>query len=225
MYLGRPDTDGNRCLAIEKLGNALRGSRPEEALPVLEANLALRRRYWPHAEQAVLAAQANAACCLDDLGRFDEALVLKREIYARRVATMGVSHERTILSGNNLVASLEQEMLWNEAKTFLCDELLPATRRMLGDDHNTTLVIRRNLGDVLRGDPESTRDHLRLNTARRRRPVFDVNTGDDLLEAETILHDVVQRRRRVFGPAHPETRQVESTLSLVREGLDKVDST
>ena len=31
---------------------------------------------------------------------------------------------------------------------------------------------------------------------------FHPNTGDDLLEAETILQDVIQRRRRVFGPAH-----------------------
>ena len=44
---------------------------------------------------------------------------------------------------------------------------------------------------------------------------FHLNTGDDLLEAETIMQDVVQRRRRVFGPAHPETRSCESILSAV----------
>ena len=51
------------------------------------------------------------------------------------------------------------------------------------------------------------------------RPVFDLNTGGDLLEAETIMQGVVQRRRRVFGPAHPETRRAEEVLSAVRGGL------
>ena len=48
---------------------------------------------------------------------------------------------------------------------------------------------------------------------------FDPNTGDDLLAAESIMQDVVQRRRRVFGPAHPETVLAERSLSDVRYGL------
>ena len=48
---------------------------------------------------------------------------------------------------------------------------------------------------------------------------FHPNTGDDLLEAETILQDVVQRRRRVFGPAHPDTRRAETALSNTRAKL------
>ena len=49
--------------------------------------------------------------------------------------------------------------------------------------------------------------------------LFDRNAGDDLLEAETIMQDVVQRRRRVFGPAHPETHLSETVLSQVRAKL------
>ena len=48
---------------------------------------------------------------------------------------------------------------------------------------------------------------------------FDLNTGDDLLEAETIMQDVLQRRLRVCGPAHQDTRYSESQLSNVREEL------
>ena len=40
-----------------------------------------------------------------------------------------------------------------------------------------------------------------------------------MLEAETIMKDVVQRRRRVFGPAHPDTRKSETSLSVVRAEL------
>ena len=40
-----------------------------------------------------------------------------------------------------------------------------------------------------------------------------------MLDAETIMQDVVQRRRRVFGPAHPDTRQCEELLRMVRAKL------
>ena len=53
----------------------------------------------------------------------------------------------------------------------------------------------------------------------RRQPFNHPNTGDDLLEAETIMKDVVQRRRRVFGPAHPETLTAERTMSEVSAQL------
>ena len=35
-------------------------------------------------------------------------------------------------------------------------------------------------------------------------------------EADAILQDVAQRRRRVFGPAHPDTRFAEDRLSRMR---------
>ena len=95
MYLGLPEHHAYRITAMAALGSALRISQCKEALPVLEANLALVRRYWSQSEDAILTAQTNLAACLDELGRDDEALVLKREVYARRVATRGVSHERT----------------------------------------------------------------------------------------------------------------------------------
>ena len=49
--------------------------------------------------------------------------------------------------------------------------------------------------------------------------MFYLNTGDDLLEAETILQDVIQRNRRVFGPAHPDTLRTGRSLSDVRAKL------
>ena len=51
-----------------------------------------------------------------------------------------------------------------------------------------------------------------------------INTGDDLLDAETIMQDVVERRRRVFGTAHPETRSAETALSNVHAKLAHIDA-
>merc|ERR1712129_328270 len=173
--------------------------RLEEALPVLEASLALRRRRWSSDENQILIAQGNVASCLADLGRNDEALVLKREVFARYVAVLGASHERTIQSGCNVAVSMKKLGQWEETRQFVRNQLLPEARRSLGSNHDSTLRIHQILANALRFDPEHTRD--------------------DLLEAEAILQDVAQRRRLVFGPAHPETRRTDTNLSKTRAQL------
>jgi len=191
-YLGRPEADPYRALSMGVLGGTLRNSRRlEEALPVLEAYLAITQRYGLEATGA----QTNLANCLGDLGRHDEALVLCREIYARRVASFGVSDVDTIMSSLNMTSSMLKIKRWDDATTLLRDQLLPVARRSLGSDHDLTLALRQNLADALSYNRERTRD--------------------DLLEAETILQDVVQRRRRVFGPAHPETLRCEHGLAFI----------
>jgi len=200
-YLGRKDTDGYRCISMALLGGALRmSSRLEEALPVLEAHSVLVRRYWSHDEENILCSQGSIASCLANLGRHDESLVLKREVFAKFVALLGATHERTILTGANLTVSLNQRKLFGETKTLVRDKLLPAARRSLGADHDLTLKLNQNLSAALQLSPEHTRD--------------------DLLEAQTIMQDVIQRRRRVFGPAHPNTLRAEAaeaTLSRMRQ--------
>ena len=37
-----------------------------------------------------------------------------------------------------------------------------------------------------------------------------------MLEAETIMQDVIQRRRRVFGRSHPDTLRYEQNLAPLR---------
>jgi len=174
-YLGRPETDKYRFAALGTLGNALRfgAGRSEEALPVLEATLALSRRgYWSHKEQRILIVQGNIASTLFDLGRYEEALVLKREIYSRLVATLGVSHQRTLLNGNNLANSLLSLELWVDGIALLRD-LLPAARQLLGSNSNIALLISKNIALALDQSPEGTRDDPAFDshaTLRRRDP-------------------------------------------------------
>ena len=55
---------------------------------------------------------------------------------------------------------------------------------------------------------------------------MDLNTGDflgDFLEAKALMEDVVQRRRRVFGPAHPSTVDAEHSLTLTIQFLRQFD--
>ena len=163
-YVGRPEADGRRYQALEALSIALsQWSHPEEALPVLEANLASTSRHWSHSGERWLNAHTILANCFSNVGRNDEALVLHRAIYAKIVATLGVSHEHAIQSGANLAISLFKEELFKEGKSLMCDELLPAARRSLGTDHDFTLILNQNLAAALADNPECTRDDLRVN--------------------------------------------------------------
>ena len=103
---------------------------------------------------------------------------------------------------------------WEEAN-LVRDQLCPRVENCW----DLTLNLNTHLSKLLYMKPNPTRDDLRLN----RRPaisyrimrrvssaklyhgpagaagnVFYLNTGDDLLGAETILQGVVQRRRQVF---------------------------
>lgn len=56
------------------------------------------------------------------------------------------------------------------------------------------------------------------------RSVFNLNAGDGVLEAVSIMENVVKRSRRVFGPAHPSTVEAEDVLSNARDCLAIFDS-
>ena len=146
-----------------------------------------------------------------------QALALKRAIYAKEVALNGVSHHDTILSGYNLVHSLNSIGLLDESLPFVRDQLLPVARQSLGADHDLTLSLNHNLAVSLSEHPERTCDDLRLNEDHPSGvDAIDLNTGNDLLKAETIMQDVVQRKRRVLGPTHPNTARAEHVSSLLR---------
>ena len=172
-YLGRPETNTYRAVAMEILGQSLAEPQPEDAFAVFEAYLALLRRYWSRRDELILAAQTNIVLVLFKIGRLDEALVLSREIYARRVVTLGASDERTLISGCNLSGSLNELDHFDDAKSLLRDQLLPAARQTLGADHDLTLGIHHNLAAALHGNPKCTRGDLRLKPQSSKRPIFN----------------------------------------------------
>ena len=55
------------------------------------------------------------------------------------------------------------------------------------------------------------------------RSVFNLNAGDGVLEAVSIMENVVKRSRRVFGPAHPSTVDAEHSLTLTIQFLRQFD--
>ena len=165
---------------------------------MLAANLALRERYWSHDENSVLCAKGNLANCLKSVGRHVEALRLRRDVYDGFLALFGRAAEPTLLNAVNLASSLIDVENFDEAIPFLREQVLVANQAF-GPDHIRALDLAGWLSEALRRNPDATRADLR--------------------ESESIILDVLQRERRVLGPAHPYTKTSERALSFVRKQL------
>ena len=82
---------------------------------------------------------------------------------------------------------------------MLLQKTMPVARRVLGEGHKLTLLMRSNYAEALWRDPAATLDDLR--------------------EAVTTLEDAKRIARRVLGGAHPITESVEVELRKAQAAL------
>jgi len=190
--------DWCRGAALTDLGIGLSGANHHaDALVVRVAQLAMHRRLGD-SEERILAAQSNLAESYQALGRFDQALRLRGEIYSEHSKRNGEEHEDNLTAANNYANSLIGLERYAEAKAGL-RKMMPVARRVLGDCHDLTLSIRWGYVETLYKDDDATLDDLR--------------------EAVTTLEDTVPTARRVFGGAHPDTTAIEAALRKARAAL------
>ena len=197
-YVGRPEGDRVRGMAMSQLGNGVSGAEHyEEALAVYEAELAMLRRLgaW---EETILIAQSNVASAYDQLGRDEEAMLMREEIYSRTLDIWGEEHRETLLEANNYALSLVDLQRFEEAKSLL-RKSEPVARRVLGEADDTTLTARWTYAWALYEDPASTLDELR--------------------EAVSTLEETERMARRVLGGTHPTTTGIEEALGESQAAL------
>jgi hypothetical protein len=197
-YLGRPERDSVPRAAMNYLGGGLMNARLyEDALPVKEAELAMKRRIGA-SEASILVAQANLSSTYHMLGRPERALSMRQDVYSGRLKLCGEEHTETLLAANNCAASLNQLRRFEEARALL-HKTIPVARRVLGDSNDTTLRMRWAYAQALYADTGGTLDDLR--------------------EAVTTLEDLARIARRVFGGANPLTTGIEGELQDARAVL------
>ena len=197
-YVGRPETDRARQMAMNLLGRGLSAAnQDEDALTIQEAELAMERRLGG-SESDILTVQGNLAMLYQRLGRREEALQMKRDVYSGRLKLQGEGHESTLLAANNYAVSLRDLEHFGEAKSLM-RKSIPVARRVFGDNHDFTLRMRRNYALVLYSD--------------------DGATPDDLREAVELLEDTARTARRVLGGAHPITPSIELALRCAQGKL------
>ena len=196
-YVGRPEGDWVRMYAMTQLGTGLHeAKRYQDAVSVREADLAMRRRLGAPEEQ-LLNAQANLASTYQSLGRLEEALSMRRDVYSGRVNLLGEEHPQTLVSATNYALSLIDLRRFQEAKSLL-RRTQPIARRVLGENDESTLRMRQYYALALSWDPAATLDDFR--------------------EAVTTLEDTERTARRVFGGAHPLVGKIEASVQTARLG-------
>jgi hypothetical protein len=197
-YLGRPETDPLRRGSIRLLGNGLGSAKHhEDALIVREAILSIERRIGG-SESAILLAQSSLADTYGEVGRHEQALKMRRDVYFGFLRFEGEESRVTLQVANNYASTLLDLKRFEEAKSLL-RKIMPVARRVLGENHEATLRMTMNYTQTLY-----------------------VPTGatlDDLREAVTRLEDTDRTARRVFGGANPLTLRAESNLRNARAAL------
>ena len=197
-YVGRPETDWARISAMTILGNGLSdANQHEDALSVQEAELAMERRLGA-SESHMLVVQSNLASSYSMLGRVEEALILRREVYSGKSRLCGQESTHTLMEANRYAATLVNLQRYKEAKSLL-RKTVPVARRVLGEGHQFTLLMRQNYATALLADPTATLDDLR--------------------EAVMTLEDSSRTARRVLGGTHPDVAEVEKVLEDARADL------
>jgi tetratricopeptide (TPR) repeat protein len=203
MYLGRPEEDPSRLAALNQLGNGLyEAEHHADALSVQEAQLSLMRRLG-ESEDNILAVKGNISCTYQEMGRLEEALSLRRDVYSGRLTLQGEEHLQTFLAANNYTSSLVDLQRCEEAKSLL-RKTIPVARRVLGESNDVTLKLRRNYAEALYRN--------------------DSATLDDLREAVTTLEETERTARRVLGGAHPDVVRIELALRESQAALDATRS-
>ena len=180
------------------LGNGLyEANHDEDALTVRETKLSMELRLGAP-EENILVAQSNLANTYQVLGRREEALQLKRDVYSGRLKLSGEEHRNTLIAASNYANSLVRLERFKEAKSLL-RKMMPVARRVLGESHELTLKMRWHYARALYEDPGATLDDLR--------------------EAVTTLEDAERIARRVFGGANPLVLDIERDLRAARAKL------
>jgi tetratricopeptide (TPR) repeat protein len=197
-YVGRPEADQVRSMAITSLGNGLyNAGHHEDALIVQEAELAMLRRLG-ESELDLLVAQGNLATTYRNLGRNEEALQMRRDAYSGILQLLGEEHTHSLQAASNYGTLLASLRRFEEAKSLL-RKTLPVARRVLGENHQLTLKMRWTYAGALCEDAGATLIDLR--------------------EAVTTLEDVERIARRVLGSAHLTTTTAEAALKNMRSAL------
>ena len=197
-YVGRPETDWARRKAMTLLGNGLSEAKHhKDELIVVEAELAVKRRIGD-SERNILIAQGNLAITYQRLGRHEESLRVRQEVYSGRLMLDGEEHVSTLIAANNYAVILNELERFEEARSLL-HKAVPAAHRVLGETNDITLMMRCNYAEALYAAEGAT-----LN---------------DIREAVTTLEETVQTARRVLGGAHPDVTSIEGSLEDAQEAL------
>ena len=204
-YLCRPETDLVRLDALKILAEGMMQSHDyESALHVFQNLLAINKKSFPHAvpPDGLLGVIAT---CYAHLGQYEKVVDMRRDALETIVDMRGAEDPLSLESTLDLACALGmcaertgKPHLFSEARS-LARETLPVAERVLGPEGGTTLRLTENCAQLVFADKSSSQDDRRA--------------------AISSMEGVVRTRRRVYGAAHPTTKDAETTLLSLRGNM------
>src|SRR5579872_2474352 len=175
-----------------------------------------------------------------ELGRYEEARDLDRDVLTRRRRVLGDDDPSTLNSATNLATDLSG-LGDTEAARELHEDTLARKRRVLGEDDPSTLTSANNLAITLRAlDRIQAARDLNQDTLTRRRAVLGADhprTLDsaynlafcwydlgDYRAARDLDKDTLERRQVVLGTEHPSTLSSANRLAVDLHELGELDA-
>lgn len=211
----------------------------DEAEPLLERSLELRRRRFGEAHPEIAESLRELALLNHEVGdhaaaeaHFREALELLREVFGRR-------HPRVAEILNDLGLLLYEQERYDAAEPLL-REALEQTRELLGDDDLRLAHVLNNLGLLLhdRGDLDGAERIYRESLTLTRAQVGETHpdTASSLNNLAVLLHDrgdlegaqilhreSLELRRRLYGDRHPAVAVAAYNVARLDHSLGHAD--
>lgn len=180
----------------------LRLRRYPSAEVILRAALSRRLSVLGEKDPATLLSMGNVAGALRGQERYEEALKLNKRVLDIRINMLGEQHQDVARAKAHYGYSLMTAGRLDEACQYEQDAL-DQFQAALGSYHAFTMDTLSNLGQV----------YLRM---------MDNGHDPTLLErTESVLMDLVERKKLVFGDTHTSTKSAVKLLTEFREKLEK----
>jgi tetratricopeptide (TPR) repeat protein len=175
---------------------------------------------------------------ISDIGRWQEAAAMMKEVLEKRQRILGDEHPDTITAMSNLATTL-QDQGELEAAAAMMREVLEKMQRILGDEHPDTITAMSNLAITLQaqGELEAAAAMKREVLEKMQRILGDehpatitamsnlattLQAQGKLEAAAAMMREVLEKRQRILGDEHPDTITAMSNLAItvqVQESL------
>lgn len=168
-----------------------------------------------------LTLQSYIATYLNELGRYQDALTILREVCEKSNKVIGEDHPDALATQSTMAASLLELGRYEEALDIL-KAVCEKRKKVLGENHADTLATQINLAKTL-VELGNYEEGLAINQEvyEKRKKLLGENHADTLVskiaisyaltflgrheEALKILLEVFEKKKRLLGPDHTDT--------------------
>ena len=213
--------------------------RLDQAIGLLEQNLADRERVLGPDHPDTLTSRNNLALAYQAAGRLDQAVPLFEQNLADRERVLGDDHPHTLASRGGLAGAYRDAGRLEQA-IGLFEQNLADRERVLGDDHPHTLTSRGNLAGAYQaaGRLEQAIDLFEQNLAEalrvlgpdhphtlvsRNNLAAAYQAAGRLEQAIGLFERTLADRERVLGPDHPHTLASRNNLAAAYRSAGRLD--